>query len=320
MAISIGEIIQHYRNDKKMSQEKLAEGICSREYIGAIEKGKNIPTLELVTRLSERLNVDLYSVYSNVYRHHDLQTHLEMQKLSKAIGHRNIGEVTRLVNQLEGLEGFLKGEPRQVICYAKSIIYGETGNVKEESVLWCEKGLQEKYPLFPRVEEIPEHISNVDFALILSYAVMLCRNQKIEQGLYYLNFIQCRAHHLLKNSIYDKEYNKSFWLNVECSCIYNKYIFCDEISIAFLEEIESILSYQKTNNRSHMLPELMLCKAAVLMNLNKTLEAKQIYKSACALGQFFFTEQQYEILERSIINTHSNLNLFHDCVIANDKP
>ena len=39
---SFGETLLYYRKKEGFSQEQLAEGICSREYIGQIEKGKKI--------------------------------------------------------------------------------------------------------------------------------------------------------------------------------------------------------------------------------------------------------------------------------------
>ena len=82
MAISIGELICYYRKELKMTQDELAGIYCSRKTIFNIEKGVNQPSLELIEYLSERLGVNLVNVYSNVYKHHDLETHLKFMEIN----------------------------------------------------------------------------------------------------------------------------------------------------------------------------------------------------------------------------------------------
>lgn len=52
--VNFGDVLRHYRKKKGLSQEQLADSVCSREYIGLIEKGKNIPTLYMIDAFSKR--------------------------------------------------------------------------------------------------------------------------------------------------------------------------------------------------------------------------------------------------------------------------
>ena len=54
---SIGQNIRHYRLDKKLRQDDLAEKAgVSINYIGSIERGEKLPALELVRRaVSEKI-------------------------------------------------------------------------------------------------------------------------------------------------------------------------------------------------------------------------------------------------------------------------
>ena len=95
--ITIGEIIKHYRLQKHLSQEKLAQGICDRKYISHIELGKQIPTLDIVNQLSERLGINLYETYALMLRHHDIETHQKIEQLNQ---HFSIDKISKLITCL----------------------------------------------------------------------------------------------------------------------------------------------------------------------------------------------------------------------------
>lgn len=288
-----GRLIRYYRKEKGMSQEKLADGICSREYIGKLERGENIPTLETMSLLSGRLEVDLHRAYSEIYKNHDLDIYLQIRELDKAIETDNRDLIASLTGEYEKLKGFSSGQPLQYLCYAKTFLADG-----DESLRWIEKGLRESYPFFPGLDDRAVRPSNIEFALILSYAVILCRTGDEERALQYYDYVIHTAYRLLENSVYEIESNRSFWLNVICSSICNKYIFYGDSSEEMLSEIESILRYQKQNNRIHMLPQLLLCKTAILMKNNRESEAASVYKTAQTLGVFYYAEDGFERMKK----------------------
>lgn len=50
---NIGEVIKYLRKETKFTRSSLSEGICSREYLGKIERGESIPTFEIVNLYSK---------------------------------------------------------------------------------------------------------------------------------------------------------------------------------------------------------------------------------------------------------------------------
>jgi len=66
--LGIGEIITYCRKIKNLSQSALADGICTKEYIYKLEKGKCSPTLYLLDQISNRLGINLYDQYAIIYR------------------------------------------------------------------------------------------------------------------------------------------------------------------------------------------------------------------------------------------------------------
>lgn len=60
----VGSNIQKYRKLKKISQEKLAEySNLHRTYISSIERGLKSPSLDVVERISNILQVDIKNLF-----------------------------------------------------------------------------------------------------------------------------------------------------------------------------------------------------------------------------------------------------------------
>ncbi len=61
--IHIGKVIRDLRKKSGMTQDQLADGICSRSYISRMEKGDIIPSPDLLQLLAERLKVSVDALY-----------------------------------------------------------------------------------------------------------------------------------------------------------------------------------------------------------------------------------------------------------------
>jgi DNA-binding XRE family transcriptional regulator len=58
VAKKVGNKIQKYRLERKLSQEELADMVgISRVYMGYIEQGRNNPSLPLLNRIAKKLKV-----------------------------------------------------------------------------------------------------------------------------------------------------------------------------------------------------------------------------------------------------------------------
>lgn len=86
---SIGKNIRKYRVDKKMRQEDLAEKTgLSTTYIGMVERGEKIPSLESFLSILNALNISadlvLYEVLNTGY---EIKTSLLNEKLERLSPH-----------------------------------------------------------------------------------------------------------------------------------------------------------------------------------------------------------------------------------------
>lgn len=60
----LGKRIQRERKKLKITQEELAEKIgISRAYMGYIEQGRNIPSLEVINKIAKVLKIPLHELF-----------------------------------------------------------------------------------------------------------------------------------------------------------------------------------------------------------------------------------------------------------------
>ncbi|MCK6258995.1 helix-turn-helix domain-containing protein [Fictibacillus sp. KIGAM418] len=62
--MKLGEKIKYFRKTRNLSQQELAEGICSISYLSKIENGVAEPSSDIGLCLAKRLKVDLYDLTS----------------------------------------------------------------------------------------------------------------------------------------------------------------------------------------------------------------------------------------------------------------
>lgn len=65
---SLGDTLRELRKQKGLSQEDLAEGICSPVSISRIENGNQIPSQPVLEALLEKLGTGLYQICNVYYR------------------------------------------------------------------------------------------------------------------------------------------------------------------------------------------------------------------------------------------------------------
>ena len=67
LKVVIGHRLKAYREQKKMSQERLSElAGCHPTYIGQLERGEKNATLETVWKVSKALGVPLSQLFENI--------------------------------------------------------------------------------------------------------------------------------------------------------------------------------------------------------------------------------------------------------------
>lgn len=275
--VNFGEVLRYYRKQENISQESLAEGICSREYIIQIEKGSSVPTLYMIHALSRRMQINLFDAYAVVMEHHDLDTHRKIEKLNEAIALRDDNQAYSLAVQYSALPGFAHGVPLQCVKHAFSLYYSNVVRDYDRSVAYASEGLEVSGISGP--EEIrPAAVTHLDLCLLLVKSVDLCRAGK-EEGRRYLEALyECVKSRVLENR-YIANRNRRFDINLMAMAAYNLCEFFPgdaEPNILCLDETIRILRKHKCSN---MWEELVLYKARYAYDRGELAEARTLFLS-----------------------------------------
>lgn len=108
--VALGKNIRKYRKAANLSQEKLAEMCeCSNGHIGMVENAKTTPSLEMIVKISNALNVTVDMLINESYVQpelkylHDIEVKIEKYPRGKRI---LIGKA--MISYMHLLESLLK--------------------------------------------------------------------------------------------------------------------------------------------------------------------------------------------------------------------
>lgn len=119
----IGSRIKELRNNQKLTQEELADGIVSRTYLSLIEKGSVQPSNNVLVKLSERLgvNVNDLMVESKNYQYSDIDMSREIIFYENKIQNEEFDVIEQFIdNHYEDKEDIKKLDLSRIY-----LIYGE---------------------------------------------------------------------------------------------------------------------------------------------------------------------------------------------------
>jgi len=305
--ITIGEIIKYYRTQQGLSQEALSSGICTRKYLGNIERNLQIPTLDMINQLSNRLGINLYDSYALMLQHHDIDTHNKIEKLIHFLSGETAEELIELINEYKGLPSFQKGEPLQYIKYASSLYTANRLNNKESAISLALEGLSVNEPFNIDSPDSNRTYSNIEMSLLNTIAVNYCRIDNKNEAKKYFELIRDYMMLSFEQSHYATNRNNQFEIKFFANHICNYFLFFRDVEEIPLETIDNVLILLKELDNHHMLPELLLCKTYLLMQKEREDEAKELYVLAHKLGNYLYNpEYQTEHNEKYLLREYYN--------------
>ena len=275
---SFGDALLYYRKKEGLSQEQLSEGICSREYIGQIEKGKKIPTLHIIHAFSLRMDVNLFDVYALIIHHTDFDTHLKIEQLDDIIYSRDDVHLYQTACQYADLPGFSHGVPYQHIMQAYAIYYSNVHKDYEKAIYYASEGL--KVSGLNNLEREPfSTLANEDMCLLTAKAVALCRSGHFSEGRKHLEFLhECTKLRFIENR-YIANRNRRFDINMFALTTYNICEFFQDDIESNLKLLDDSISLLDKHECSCYQSQLLLYKARYLYDQNKKAEAQNCFNA-----------------------------------------
>jgi transcriptional regulator with XRE-family HTH domain len=97
----LGQRVKHLRRLRRYTQEQLAERIeINPKYLSSIERGVENPTLDLLIRLANGLQVDLYELFQF---EEGAPPALLRRKVERLIAEVTVDDLPRMVRMLKAL-------------------------------------------------------------------------------------------------------------------------------------------------------------------------------------------------------------------------
>lgn len=62
MATKFGEEIKKKRLEKGLTQKELSENICTQATVSNLENGASVPTISILLKLADRLNIEFSDI------------------------------------------------------------------------------------------------------------------------------------------------------------------------------------------------------------------------------------------------------------------
>lgn len=78
---TIGQRIKKYRIERGMSQDQLAEGICSRQTIGFLEHGRHLPSVDFLQKIADRLSIPFHEIMVDETKELEAKVQLDIIKV-----------------------------------------------------------------------------------------------------------------------------------------------------------------------------------------------------------------------------------------------
>lgn len=110
------------RNSRKITLEKLCEGVCSFGMAAKIERGERIPNLLLRQRLLNRLGIS-GSDFQIYVSNDEYQKWTMRQLILKNIVHRNVDESERMLQKYSGMVDSTDCVAKQFVLSIQAQIY-----------------------------------------------------------------------------------------------------------------------------------------------------------------------------------------------------
>ena len=298
--IKIGDIIKHYRIEKGLSQDELAENICSRKYISQLETHQNIPTLFIINALSAKLGVNLYDSYAVMLQHHDIETHKKIVGLNKALEEADFNKISSLVQAYQSLPEFQQGEPMQFLKYGECV-YLSNVMLEYSKAIALAKSAFPSNPVFSTQATQPTYLSNIELTLLNFIAVNTCRLGNYQEGKRYFDFLYDYLNQLFIQNHYVANRNNHFELRFFANLVYNDFCFFHKMEMFDSRKIDTVLELLKSLHSHFNLPELLLCKTTLLLEKDENSEAQKIYSLAHGLGLYLYSKEEMSDLEKRIL-------------------
>ncbi|WEG16636.1 helix-turn-helix domain-containing protein [Alkalihalophilus pseudofirmus] len=163
----IGHTIKDLRRFYKISQQELAEGICTQAMISRIENDDLYPSAPLLYQIAEKLGVDI-NYFFNVSETPRLDYAQEVcLQIRRLVRHTKYKEAMEMIHLEKRNPLFQKGQFQQFLLWQEGICYFYKTKDKERCFSLLEEALCLK-------NTAKDHLAENEIEILTSKAIILC--------------------------------------------------------------------------------------------------------------------------------------------------
>lgn len=297
----IGAVIKKFRKQRGLSQAELADGICNKDHLCAIENGKNEPNNHILEHLSHKLNVNLLEYRYDISLHGSLEIHDMIIKLNSFLYSDDTEGLRQYISQCINVTAFKSGEPLLLLLYCKASVAFDDERF-DDTIQHCHEAFRAMNLPLNFTEQVIAEMSNVGILIIKLYAITLHTLERLDEAYAVYMLLYNQFHFVLTSPVYDLNkvlhfqyvnfivvsYNLAL-LNLE----WEKYDKADQLIGDALNLINSCKSI-------NMFIHLLTCRANIYYRTGRIEEAQQILDDIPVILKYIGEREPYEYFIKSL--------------------
>ncbi|MFD2169779.1 helix-turn-helix domain-containing protein [Tumebacillus lipolyticus] len=111
--MDIGQRVKTYRLNRGLSQDELAEGICSRQTISLLENGQHLPSAEFMKKIAVKLGISFHEIM--VDQVNNLEAKVQLDIIKVYVETADYANALPLIEECEDREDLLEFQRRELV-------------------------------------------------------------------------------------------------------------------------------------------------------------------------------------------------------------
>lgn len=300
-----GELLEQLRISNNMTQQQVADGVCTIRQYSRLEKGESNPRIDVLYGLSNKFHTNLYEFYNIHFCHESFEAYQCISDFGEIIRANDFNSISKIIQHMHSLQEFETGENFQTLCYAESLqlFFVEKDYIKAIEKCYQGLGMASFYDLQKTNKESKVY-SNIELCLLNCIACNYGAISEFDKAniifLILIDSIDYQMTFLPFESKRNVKFSRIFYENI----IYNlsiNYLNNNELDKAKFYTEKGIAYCIKENNM-RFLPELYKLKSFILINLDEKSEVKECMENALTLYKISNSINQYNELKAEYDN------------------
>lgn len=170
----LGQLIRDLRESSGLSQEELAENVCSQSEISKIESGRNIPNVDTLIQIAVKLGVDFNYFFNRIEKPDYDFLKERFTEIRKAIRNKDYKLLEKLLKKLENHPLSQNNREKQFLRWHLALVQYYLYQNKEKSLMYLNEALSLKKSLAYTEQEIE---------ILNSIGIIYCEEKNCIKGI-----------------------------------------------------------------------------------------------------------------------------------------